>query len=257
MSDIDEVKIILSLPEELSVDDQQVVSTQIIEGFRSSAKIAGCRLTIQNVNINPWCIIGGVASSVCRREEIVFPNRAQSGDLIVLTKPLGTQLATNAQIWRDENSENWIKLKEVLSDAQLDEMYSKAVKSMITLNLHGSRLMRKFDAHAATDITGFGLVGHAENLLKFQNNKIDFVIEKFPIIRSVKQIAETLNRMTRLNQGTMVETSGGLFIVLNPANVGEFCDEFYASTGDECWIIGRVQNGNGQVLVENPEIFEV
>lgn len=257
MSEIDEVKIILSLPEELSIDDQQVVSTQIIDGFRLSAKIAGCRLTIQNVNLNPWCIIGGIASSVCRKDEIVFPNRAQTGDFIVLTKPLGTQLATNAQIWRDENSENWQKLSEVLSDSQVDEMYSKAVESMITLNLQGARLMRKFDAHAATDITGFGLVGHAENLLQFQNNQIDFVITKFPIIRFVKQIAETLGRMTRLNSGTMVETSGGLFVVLDSANAGKFCDEFIALTGGQCWIIGRVQEGNGKVLVENPEIVEV
>lgn len=172
-----------------------MVSSEIVEGFRSSAKLAGCRLTIQNVNINPWCIIGGIATSVCRRDEIVMPNHAQPGDVIVLTKPLGTQLATNAQIWREENAESWQKLSDVLTHAQVDEIYAKAVKSMTTLNMQAAKLMRKFNAHAATDITGFGLVGHAENLLQFQDEKVDFVITKFPIIQHVRLIAETLDRM--------------------------------------------------------------
>lgn len=259
VSEIDEVKIILSLPEQLSVDDQQVISSEIIEGFRSSAKIAGCRLKIQSVNINPWCIIGGIATSVCTKDEIVFPNRAVAGDVIILTKPLGTQLATNAQIWRDENSESWQKLSEVLTHAQVDAMQSKAVKSMTTLNMLAAKLMRKFNAHAATDITGFGLVGHAENLLQFQSGKIDFIINKFPIIQHVKLIAETLNRMSRLNAGTMVETSGGLFIVLSAEKAEKFCDEFAASTSGSqgCWIIGRVQEGDGKVQLDCPEVIEV
>lgn len=259
VSEIDEVKIILSLPEQLSVDDQQVISSEIIEGFRSSAKIASCRLKIQSVNINPWCIIGGIATSVCTKDEIVFPNRAVAGDVIILTKPLGTQLATNAQIWRDENSESWQKLTEVLTLAQVDAMQSKAVKSMTTLNMQAAKLMRKFNAHAATDITGFGLVGHAENLLQFQSGKIDFIINKFPIIQHVKLIAETLNRMSRLNAGTMVETSGGLFIVLSAENAEKFCDQFAASTSGSqgCWIIGRVQEGDGKVQLDCPEVIEV
>jgi selenide, water dikinase len=257
VTEIDEVKIILSLPEELSENDQQVVSSEIIEGFKSSAKIAGCRLSIQNININPWCIIGGVATSICQRDDIVFPNQANFGDLIILTKPLGTQLATNAMIWREEQSENWLKINNDISNEQIDEIYTKAVESMTTLNLQSARLMRKYHAHATTDVTGFGLVGHAQNLLQFQQPNIDFVITKFPIFQHVKKIAKILNRTSRLDSGTMVETSGGLFIVLSESNAHQFCDEFLATTNKECWIIGRVDKGDGNVKLENPQIIEV
>lgn len=247
----------MSIPEELSEHDQQVVSADIIDGFRVSAKLAGCRLTIQNVNINPWCLIGGAATSICQRDEIVFPNQAKVGDLIVLTKPLGTQLATNARIWREEHSENWLKINNDISNEQIDEIYTKAVESMTTLNLQAARLMRKYHAHAATDITGFGLVGHAQNLLQFQKPHIDFVITKFPIFRHVQKIAKLLNRTSRLDSGTMVETSGGLFIVLESSIAQQFCNEFLSITQGECWIIGRVESGDGKVKLENPQIVEV
>lgn len=42
--------------------------------------------------VNPWLIIGGVATSVCKPDEIIMPENAVIGDVIVLTKPLGTQV---------------------------------------------------------------------------------------------------------------------------------------------------------------------
>ena len=45
---------------------------------------------------------GGVASSVCRPENIIMPEGAQPGEVLVLTKPLGTQIAVNAHQWIDD-----------------------------------------------------------------------------------------------------------------------------------------------------------
>lgn len=256
---IDELKIMLSVPEELNENEQQQVVDEIIEGFRESAKTVKIKLTLEKMNINPWCIIGGIASAVCTRDEIIFPTKAIAGDSLVLTKPLGVQLATNAQIWMEENSENWKKLSEFLSKEEILEAYAKAVKSMTTLNHLGAKLMHKYGAHCATDITGFGLFGHAENLLSFQEADVDFVINSMPVIKNVKKIAEILNRMQKLNSGKMVETSGGLLIsIAAPSiNAQNFCDEFSSVSGDECWIVGRVVEGSRKVILENPQIIEV
>ena len=42
-----------------------------------------------------------------------------------------------------------------------DEAYNKAVEHMSTLNMYGASLMKKYDSHGSTDITGFGILGHA------------------------------------------------------------------------------------------------
>jgi selenide,water dikinase len=45
--------------------------------------------------MNPWPIIGGVANVMCHHSEFIKPNNAQVGDVLILTKPLGTQPAVN------------------------------------------------------------------------------------------------------------------------------------------------------------------
>lgn len=257
MVDIDELKIILSIPTELDDDEQQKVVAGIVSGFQESAQLVKCKLTIDSLNLNPWCIIGGIATSVCTRDEIIFPTKAQPGDAIVLTKPLGVQLATNAPIWMTEDSENWKKISEHLTRADVTEAYEKAVKSMTMLNQLAAKLMHKYEAHAATDVTGFGLVGHAENLLSFQEQPLDFNILSLPVIKHVKRIAEILNRQQKLLDGRMVETSGGLLVCLPTERAQNFCDEFEASSGCGCWIIGSVATGTGKVITDGLTIVEV
>lgn len=254
---IDELKIILSIPDELNDDDKQQVANEIIEGFRESAKPVNVKLTLQSMNINQWCMIGGVASSVCSKDELIFPTKAVAGDALILTKPLGVQLATNAKIWMEEDSDNWKKLSEFLTKEEILEANNTAVKSMTSLNYLGAKLMHKYKAHCATDITGFGLIGHAENLLRFQEAELDFVITSIPVIKNVKKIAEILNRQQKLYSGKMVETSGGLLISLPTEYAQEFCNEFSSISGDDCWIVGHVVAGSRKAILENPQIIEV
>ncbi|CAO1349040.1 unnamed protein product [Diamesa tonsa] len=254
---IDELKIIISIPTELTDEEQSLVVPQIIKGFKESASTVNCKLTIENITVNPWCIIGGIASAVCTKDEMIFPVNSKAGDLLILTKPLGVQLATNAPIWMKEDSENWKKIKEHLTEQDVNEAHQKALKSMIMLNHTGAQLMHKYKAHAATDITGFGLVGHAENLLKYQEDELDFIITRMPVIKGVKKIAEILNRHQKLITGKMVETSGGLFISLPEENAQKFCDEFHTISGSECWIVGHVVSGTRKALIQDLEIIEV
>ena len=75
------------------------------------------------------------------------------GDVLVLTKPLGTQIAVNAHQWLDQ-PERWNRIKQVISKDEARKAYQRAMDSMSRLNRTGARLMHKYNAHGATDVTG-------------------------------------------------------------------------------------------------------
>jgi len=68
--------------------------------------------------------------------------------------------------------------------------------------------MHTFNSHGATDVTGFGLLGHAQNLVKQQQNDVNFVIHNLPCIAKMAAIAKACGNMFGLLQGTSAETSG-------------------------------------------------
>ena len=68
--------------------------------------------------------------------------------------------------------------------------------------------MHKHGAHGATDVTGFGILGHAVNLASAQKNAVDFVIHQLPIIRNMAAVAEAGGINFGLLQGRSAETSG-------------------------------------------------
>lgn len=74
--------------------------------------------------------------------------------------------------------------------------------------------MHKYNAHGATDVTGFGLLGHAQNLAKHQKNEVSFVIHNLPVIAKMAAVAKACGNMFQLLQGHSAETSGGLLICL-------------------------------------------
>lgn len=74
--------------------------------------------------------------------------------------------------------------------------------------LSAARLMHKYNAHGATDVTGFGLLGHANNLARIQKNEVGFVIHNLPIIAKMAAISKACGNMFGLLQGHSAETSG-------------------------------------------------
>lgn len=76
------------------------------------------------------------------------------------------------------------------------------------LGLSAASLMHTFNAHAATDITGFGILGHAQNLAKQQRSEVSFVIHNLPILAKMAAISKACGNRSRLLQGTSPETSG-------------------------------------------------
>lgn len=78
----------------------------------------------------------------------------------------------------------------------------------VIMSLPAAGLMHKFQAHAATDVTGFGLLGHANNLATQQQNEVAFVIHNLPIIAKMAAISKACGNLFNLVQGTSAETSG-------------------------------------------------
>uniref|UniRef100_A0A1A9WJ33 PurM-like C-terminal domain-containing protein n=1 Tax=Glossina brevipalpis TaxID=37001 RepID=A0A1A9WJ33_9MUSC len=260
-TEIDKLNMIISAPTELSAEERDIVLPMIIDGFRESAQMADCRVNIQNIALNPWCIIGGIATSLCKQPEIILPYNAKDGDHLVLTKPLGIQLATNAHIWLNDKNENYYKLAEHFSDEIISNTFKMAIKSMIFLNRDAAKLMHKYEAHAATDITGFGLMGHAGNLAEFQTERLQFVITKLPILKNVLKFGEILSLDMKLRNGKSVETSGGLLIALPAKHSKAFCQEFNLITKGEqySWTVGYVKHANKReaILAQEPEYIDV
>jgi selenide,water dikinase len=57
-----------------------------------------------------------------------------------------------------------------------------AVESMAHINKNAATLMKRYECHGATDVTGFGLKGHAENLVAVQESMVDFCFHSIPVI---------------------------------------------------------------------------
>lgn len=264
VTSIDKLSLILSSPTEFTSDQRDIILPMIIDGFNKLAKEAGCEVGVRNIAVNEWCIIGGIATSVCKNDEIIMPSNAKIGDAIVLTKPLGTQLASNAQIWWTEKGEKYEKLAQSMTEMDIFEAFQIACQSMTHLNKNGAQLMHKYNAHAGTDVTGFGLLGHALNLAEYQTECVEFIIDKLPIIKNVLKIGQIVGQEKKLKSGRAVETSGGLLICMPAENAEAFCDEYANIHGNKqkAWIVGRVEAAavagrRSASLAEHVELFEV
>ncbi|VDN09663.1 unnamed protein product [Dibothriocephalus latus] len=87
---------------------------------------------------NPWLLIGGVATSVLPDSEFIMPNQAEAESVLVLTKPLGTQLAVNGYGWMQDSTSVWKeKLAPCISIEDLKSLYKAATFSMARLNQNG------------------------------------------------------------------------------------------------------------------------
>jgi len=250
---------LLAVSKEMTEVERDSVIPLMMQGFQDTAQEAGCLVTGGQTVLNPWVTIGGVASSVCGREDIIMPEGAKPGDVLLLTKALGTQVAVNAHQWLEEEGERWQKIVSKGSSAEeVKSGYRAATLSMARLNLTGARLMHKHKAGAATDVTGFGILGHAANLASNQKEAVDMVLHTLPVIKGMVGIAKTMGNMFQLLQGYSAETSGGLLMSISAEGAKAFADEILALEGQPAWVIGTVEAGSGKArIVDNPTIIEV
>jgi len=244
VDNVDNVLMNIALSRQMDVHDRDIVGRKMIEGFNDLCHEADVECTGGQTVLNPWPIIGGTAMSCCSDEEFILPVSAVPGDLLILTKPLGTQVAVNINEWLQlEDKTNWNKCAAVISVEQAHHAYGLAVASMVSLNRNAARLMHKYRAHAATDVTGFGLLGHANNLVQNQKASVDFQIHTLPIIPHMVEV-DKLFSYFNLVKGYSTETSGGLLIAIPADKADAFCQEIEQLDGFTAWIIGSVIPAN-------------
>lgn len=117
---------------------------------------------------------------------------------------------------------------------------------MSKLNKNAAALMNKYKCHGATDVTGFGIRGHALNLAQVQAADVDFTIESLPVISNMADINSEVMDF-KLLEGYSAETSGGLLIMVPPERVNDFMAELQESHGQQSWIIGSLVEGKRDV----------
>lgn len=259
VEEVDFVLMLLAASRDMPEEERTICTRYMIQGFQHACLEAETTVTGGQTVLNPWPIIGGVATSVVSKDEFVPSDGAQVGDVVVLTKPLGTQVAVNVSQWKRQDSSHWKKcLANGITEEQADTMMHEAVCAMARLNKNGAKLMLKYKAHAATDVTGFGILGHAQNLSDNQVAAVGLEIHTLPCIANTMQVNNNVMDF-RLLKGYSAETSGGLMVCISPTSADAFCNELEELDGCKSWIIGRVVESADRKsrIVDNVAVLEV
>ncbi len=190
-----------------------------------------------------YAVIGEVSP-----ERMITQQGAQPGDLLYLTKPLGSGLVSTA-------------IKRGQCPPELE---AAAIRLMTTLNATAGAAMVSAGAHAATDITGFGLVGHLRNL----GVGAEIELSAVPVLEGARDLvaAGLFSGGTKRNHAAAAaavewggvaetdqlllcdaQTSGGLLVALPPAQAAAF-ESAMAGAAYPAACIGRV-TGDGPVRV--------
>ena len=139
-------------------------------------------------------------------------------------------MAVNLNEWLLEKNEKWDNSSKYFTEERAKEAYYMSVESMATLNLGAASIMKRHGCHGATDITGFGIKGHAENLVAVQEQAVDYNIHSLPIIDGMYIINKEIFNF-KLLEGYSAETSGGLLIMVPPQKVQLFQDDLLKEYG--------------------------
>ena len=181
---------------------------------------------------------------------------AKPGDKLILTKPIGVGIMTTS-IKKDQlSAEETKRVTEVMS----------------TLNKTAAEVMEPYDVHACTDVTGFGLMGHALEMAKGSGTGITIFQSRVPVLPRVRELAEqgfvpggTKNNFAHVEANITFPdsldqigryilcdavTSGGLLISVNPDQSEQLLDELQKA-GVEASLIGEVTAENaGHIVVD-------
>lgn len=243
VSHIDNVLMILGVSKIMNEKEREVITREMIKGFNEACFEGNTKVTGGQSVMNPWPMIGGTAISTVKESDIIYPFNIEEEDVLILTKPLGTQIAVNLMEWFDQNNDNYSKVKELgIDENDVKNIYDIAIESMSRLNLLAAKLMKKYNSHGATDITGFGFLGHAKNLVEAQKKDLTFCIHSLPIIGFTDVINNNVYDYG-LIEGYSAETSGGILLSLEKSKSKLFIDEMHLN-GEDAWEVGYVKKSN-------------
>ncbi|MCA8901024.1 MAG: selenide, water dikinase SelD [Hyphomonas sp.] len=198
-------------------------------------------------------IYGLVALGLAHPDRLLLNSNAKPGDVLILGKPLGIGIYSAA-----------LK-QEILSPAQYDEM----IASTTRLNTPGTDLSQLAGVHAATDVTGFGLIGHGSEMARGAGARLVIDKAKVPVFDGARFLANegirtgasgrNWDSVKHLVTGEMTETerdllcdpqtSGGLLVSCTPDAADKVLAIFAAHGHAGAAIIGRVEDGPAGVSV--------
>ena len=198
---------------------------------------------------DPELKYGLSVTGVIHPDKVITNAGTKVGDQVILTKPIGTGIINTA-----------LKGKMVSPD-----IVNRVTQSMITLNRIPSRIMQEVCVSACTDVTGFGLLGHACEMI-VEEEKVGMVlhIDKIPIFPETENLAKTgivpggAHRNKKFRIGFIEkqreipdwmmdilfdpQTSGGLLICVSPEKAYKMVQRMKQSGIEDSTIIGEIVN---------------
>ena len=191
---------------------------------------------------------------------VVHPDKVYSnataiiGDLLILTKPLGTGIINTG----------------IKADMVGQEVMDKATHTMAMLNKEAAMAMQSVEISACTDITGFGFLGHAAEMCKGSGLSVTVYTDEVPILPGTQELARmgiipagAYSNRNHLGDAVYVEegvaredvdilfdpqTSGGLLIAVHPSVAGTLLEAIHARGVVEARIVGEL-NKPGDHLI--------
>ena len=237
---------IMGFPQNL-VSEKTIVS--ILRGGLQKASQAGCAIIGGHSIRNPEPIYGLAVTGIVDLRKLMTNANARPGDLLVLTKPLGTGIVTTG-IKRGVVSRSLMK---------------KTIALMTRINSVGAELAERGLVHAAVDITGFGLLGHLASMCRASAVSAEISAAQVPAIDIAvfdlisrdcvpggsRDNLETANKITDWKNTpesqrvllTDAQTSGGLLLCVKPSRLKKV-----RAIVKTAWIIGKIVRSRKPLL---------
>jgi selenide,water dikinase len=227
---------------------------EVLDGAGRIAKQAGCLILGGHSIDDPEPKFGMVVVGDVHPDRMLTNTGARPGDLIVLTKPLGTGILTTA-----------LK-KGILDEPELAE----AISVMTMLNDGAARAAVANGATAATDVTGFGLIGHLRNILDASQVGAKLDVARLPILAGAVELAaqgsvpggtrrnleavavEWSDDVSPMEQLIMADaqTSGGLLITIPEERIRGLMEALRAARTPTHRVIGHITSRSGVIQVD-------
>ncbi len=221
------------------------VLTEILKGGADKVKEAGALLVGGHTVKDNEPKYGLSVTGIIHPDKVLDNASAKVGDVLVLTKPIGTGILNTA-------------LKADMLD---DEMIKKVSDIMAELNKYAAEPLKDLTVHSCTDITGFGLAGHAFEMAKGSDVTIEMYFDQIKVLDKAKEYAQmgmvpggTYSNVSYMSEAMHIEgeeyirdivfdpqTSGGLLISLPPAEAEKLLAYYKNHLNTEFSIIGRVK----------------
>ena len=220
---------------------------EIVAGGAEKAREAGVSIIGGHTIKDPEPKYGLAVTGVVHPQRVVRNSTGRPGDMLVITKPLGTGILTTARR-RDEIA---------------DEDLSAAISSMTTLNRGAAEAMIAVGVSAATDVTGFGFVGHLMEMCSGSGVGARIDVEAVPLFDGVVSLAQRGcvpggsldNYRNALQTGVKfgdavpetlrlclcdAQTSGGLLIAVPEDSLQTLLDELAARSVEDASVVGQL-----------------